>query len=739
MNAAMQAAVGAFWLDAVRSAGEIGKKDIQRVHDKQFSAGLLGKLRPKQLHDCALDALRRDHCVSELASIEYFLWQGQDAAEPQLRKTLLELTATLDYTGQYAQLTNAFHDDVLALNRVVTGSQLLNLCKRFMSQTASEMFVDYVFDQLAKARPAEHLRHVRAHESSLHKLFYPLRAGLVSTPVTSSGFGTPLPFPPPPPSPPAFASAPAPASAFASAPASAPALRPLMSRMIDTLAEDVTTYLNLHRVDDAGETTAAPVESAPSLDAHFFGRRGQRQMLPGASGVVIADGNRSNLFPEATLLGRLTEEDTEESSTRLSAAARNCFLNTHEPFAMVCVGVQGGGKSHTLASVVEGCLIPFPEHDLVKLSSPMSALVLHFDRSSNSMCEATGLTHPSAALRRLLGDDAARRCVPRKKLVVLVSSSFYEQRKRFYAGYCEVKPLLFHWTRITADAIRRIMRVSDDDTQLYMASLLDLLRQYQRKCKMPAFNDFVQEVKTLCNAKGQSSPLDQRLSLLSSLIAEADVNKDLAAHGLDVREACQPGTLCVVDLTDPMLSSSEANGIFTVLVDQFRALPNTRAGKLLALDEAHKYMSGAPTTDGLAASLVNGARLMRHDGMRLVISTQSPLCLAPELLELTSVAIMHRFHSRDWFTYMKSKLPLAEMHWPRILSLEPGEALVFATRHLVNDALSCAVRHRSDVAEEAEGEPVSRAPSHVFAVTVRPRITADRGASKTNTQDARSG
>ena len=86
MNAAMQAAVGAFWLDAVRSAGEIGKKDIQRVHDKQFSAGLLGKLRPKQLHDCALDALRRDHCVSELASIEYFLWQGQDAAEPQLRR-----------------------------------------------------------------------------------------------------------------------------------------------------------------------------------------------------------------------------------------------------------------------------------------------------------------------------------------------------------------------------------------------------------------------------------------------------------------------------------------------------------------------------------------------------------------------------------------------------------------------------------------------------------------------------
>ena len=44
-------------------------------------------------------------------------------------------------------------------------------------------------------------------------------------------------------------------------------------------------------------------------------------------------------------------------------------------------------------------------------------------------------------------------------------------------------------------------------------------------------------------------------------------------------------------------------------------------GKVVALDEAHKYMKG-DTSDGLSAALVNTARLIRHDGLRLLVSTQ---------------------------------------------------------------------------------------------------------------------
>ena len=119
----------------------------------------------------------------------------------------------------------------------------------------------------------------------------------------------------------------------------------------------------------------------------------------------------------------------------------------------------------------------------------------------------------------------------------------------------------------------------------------------------------------------------------------------------DVLEELGPGIVVVADLTDPLLASDEANGIFQVLVEQFRAASFPGGcGKLLALDEAHKFMDGSHS-DGLSSVIVNAARLMRHDGLRLVVSTQSPKALAPELLELVSVAVLHRFHSQDWFTY----------------------------------------------------------------------------------------
>ena len=143
----------------------------------------------------------------------------------------------------------------------------------------------------------------------------------------------------------------------------------------------------------------------------------------------------------------------------------------------------------------------------------------------------------------------------------------------------------------------------------------------------------------------QRGPLIQRIGLLESIIAESDINKDLIEISYDL-SIVKPGLLVIVDLTDPLLSRDEANSIFQVLTEQYRAIPsNISGGKLLALDEAHKFMDGT-TGDKLSSAIVNCARTMRHDDMRLVISTQSPLSLAPELIELSSMAILHRFYSR---------------------------------------------------------------------------------------------
>ena len=45
-------------------------------------------------------------------------------------------------------------------------------------------------------------------------------------------------------------------------------------------------------------------------------------------------------------------------------------------------------------------------------------------------------------------------------------------------------------------------------------------------------------------------------------MAESALNADIAEQGLDLARACKPGALVAVDLTDPLFSSEEANGIF---------------------------------------------------------------------------------------------------------------------------------------------------------------------------------
>ncbi len=98
-----------------------------------------------------------------------------------------------------------------------------------------------------------------------------------------------------------------------------------------------------------------------------------------------------------------------------------------------------------------------------------------------------------------------------------------------------------------------------------------------------------------------------------SLVAESHKNKDIASEGSDISSCIGPGVLVVADMTDPLLPSDEANGIFQVLTGKFRTahIP-AGCGKLLALDEeAHKFMNG-DKSDGLSRAIINAARLMRY-------------------------------------------------------------------------------------------------------------------------------
>lgn len=426
-------------------------------------------------------------------------------------------------------------------------------------------------------------------------------------------------------------------------------------------------------------------------------------------------GNRqaSDAMEEMAFLGHTMSGENDDSATL--SEVEEVYLNTHIPFCLAAIGVQGAGKSHTLGCILESCLLSdstLQDSNVIRLHKPMTAMVLHYDQSTTSVCEAAGLLSPK---------NSSHNCnVAKSKAVILVSPTYYKQRKAFYGEYCHVHPLLFRWSSLTADHIKRVMRITAEDNQLYVASFMGLLRRYQRKAVVPKFEQFIEEVKEVCNIKGQSGPLDQRIALLESMIAESKVNEDIIGESMDLGEIMssekENKSLIIVDLTDPLLSKEEANCLFQVVTEQFRSTPTPAGGgKLLALDEAHKFMDGVKS-DGLSEAIVNVARLMRHDGIRLAVSTQSPRALAPELLELVSVAVLHHFHSQNWWDYLCQKLPLRKEDFTQILQLAPGNALAFASRHNINTT---------------NRQGTSKASS-VINLWIRDRLTADFGASRTN-------
>lgn len=189
----------------------------------------------------------------------------------------------------------------------------------------------------------------------------------------------------------------------------------------------------------------------------------------------------------------------------------------------------------------------------------------------------------------------------------------------------------------------------------------------------------------------------QRLNVLESF---------LGSEGSDpLAGLIRPGTVVLADLTDPFLSAPEANGVFQVLLEHFQAPADVV--KVVVFDEAHRYMGTEGSTDGLAQDIVRYAREQRHLGLRVLVSTQSPLNLPSELLELVTVFVAHRYQSPEWHHCLCKHLPFEPDHFETIRQLMKGHALVYSSSsEFCNGCL-----------------PPMR---------IRPRITSDLGATIRN-------
>lgn len=406
------------------------------------------------------------------------------------------------------------------------------------------------------------------------------------------------------------------------------------------------------------------------------------------------------------------------------------YLNTHEPFCGVAVGVQGAGKSYTTNVVIENCVL--------QTKHPLSVLVCHFDENPDTRCEATAMT----------ASPTGERVV--KKMVILVSPSRYFQRKEFYRDVpnCSVYPLLLDFAQLGSQELKQIMGVEPGQQQLYVSVILSILRRLEKTAKRGrmTFSKFKQLLFAPSTQGGgfqqnQSAPLKQRLDLIESFLFDATDNKEVfadckAAVGVDdlymnscsVSNLFQPGTVVVADLSDPLMDQVDANRIFQVLVSLFRKAP-LACGKLLVFDEAHKYLSRE--AGALCDNVVMLVRQMRHYGLRVFVSTQSPEVLSRELIELSSFVVLHRFSSPDWFHHLGRLMPLpARAQW-LLPTLPTGEALVYAAgaKVLRPHARAMITEKPGDMLATGDEDGGGPPRHHLFRVLVRKRATEDYGSS----------
>lgn len=185
------------------------------------------------------------------------------------------------------------------------------------------------------------------------------------------------------------------------------------------------------------------------------------------------------------------------------------LLNTNSPSSVFLCGAQGGGKSYTLACMLENYLLK--DNNVGVQRQVMPGFVFHRDtNTSGFLAEAASLCSRGIPVR------------------MLVSWSNYRQMKSLYedfaeksSGRIEVRPLLFEDSELTIGHIRNLMAFSDraQNVTLYLEVIQGLLRKYGRSGEPLSVQQFLQDVRKQGFQPAQLAMLEQLLGLLRNFSA----------------------------------------------------------------------------------------------------------------------------------------------------------------------------------------------------------------------------
>ncbi len=373
-------------------------------------------------------------------------------------------------------------------------------------------------------------------------------------------------------------------------------------------------------------------------------------------------------------------------------AGRKVALDLNETHTISLFGVQGGGKSYTLGSVVEMACMAIP--GINALPTPLAGVIFHYSSTLDYMPEFTSMVLPNARDAEVTALDTQYGATPKalQDLVILTPAGKVRERRAEYPGV-KVLPISFAAAELSASHWKFLMGAVGSQS-MYIRQIALIMKRLRGDLTL----------ETLRRGVAEST-------LSDSLKELAGLRLDFAEEYIDdtcrLTEILRPGRLVIVDLRDELIDKDEALGLFVVLLQIFAdtTYRGRRFNKLVVFDEAHKYI-GSPD---LVAGLIEVVREMRHKGTSILVASQDPPSVPTSLIELSTQIILHKFNSPGWLKHIqKANTALDALTPAKLAALGPGEAYVWSSK--------------------ATDDTVTR---EAVKIRCRPRVTQHGGGTKT--------
>lgn len=375
---------------------------------------------------------------------------------------------------------------------------------------------------------------------------------------------------------------------------------------------------------------------------------------------------------------------------KVASNGRVIGLDLNECNTISLFGVQGAGKSYTIGSITEMVLKQFSKVN--KLPAPMASVIFHYSDSMDYAPEFTSMVYPNNEAGQLAKLKAEYGAEPGsiKDVILLAPESQVETRKAEYPDI-DVHPIGFDSSELAVrDWMFLLGAMGNDST--YIKELKQIMKACRNNMSLQNIRDGVARDGHMSTS--QRSLAEQKLDFASEYITD----------GNKLQQFLKPGRLIIVDLRDEFIEKEEALGLFVVMLNIFSSVMKVdgRAfNKFIVFDEAHKYMNDRD----LVGSITTAIREMRHKGVSIMIASQDPMSLPTEIIELSSIVVMHRFSSPAWVKHVQKAItPLQTLTATEMAALGSGEAYLWANK--------------------ASDKAITQRP---IKIVIRPRVTKHGG------------